>query len=354
VIFAACFCLLTLAPTGTAGHAPLGQLRADDANLAAKSRSAVLDLYSLDTELTGAEARLATLQGDVRTLRTERRSIDYQIRVAHLDARISQQRLAARLRFIYEHGTTSSLDVLMGAKSIEDAMTQLDDFNRVAAANADVLTQARLAQWHLSHLGRELSLREHALAATTLAAGDTVDELNAEHAERAAYIEQLATQRSLDSAQIARLDARAQAAAALSQQLTVASPAATATPAPAPVLSAQVGDAPAQVGAAPMQIGPTPLQLGSVPLTGARTLTVTATGYDLDGTTSTGLPVGWGIVAVDPAVIPLGTHLNIPGYGEAVAADTGSAIVGSTIDLWFPTAAQAIAWGRRTITIDVD
>ena len=50
-------------------------------------------------------------------------------------------------------------------------------------------------------------------------------------------------------------------------------------------------------------------------------------------------------------VIPLGTHMTIPGYGEAVAADTGGAIIGSTIDLWFPTVAQANAWGRRVVTI---
>ena len=64
-----------------------------------------------------------------------------------------------------------------------------------------------------------------------------------------------------------------------------------------------------------------------------------------------GCPVGWGVVAVDPSVIPLGTHMTIPGYGEAVAADTGGAVVGATIDLWFPTVAQANAWGRRTVTI---
>jgi 3D (Asp-Asp-Asp) domain-containing protein len=83
-------------------------------------------------------------------------------------------------------------------------------------------------------------------------------------------------------------------------------------------------------------------------------LTVSATAYDLPGRTSTGLPVGWGIAAVDPSVIPLGTHIVIPGYGVAVAADTGSAVVGATIDLWFPTEAQADAWGRRTVTIDVE
>jgi 3D (Asp-Asp-Asp) domain-containing protein len=81
------------------------------------------------------------------------------------------------------------------------------------------------------------------------------------------------------------------------------------------------------------------------------TLTVSSTGYSLPGHTATGMPVGWGVVAVDPSVIPLGTRLTIPGYGEGVAADVGSGVQGSEIDLWFPTLAQALAWGRRTVTI---
>ena len=64
-----------------------------------------------------------------------------------------------------------------------------------------------------------------------------------------------------------------------------------------------------------------------------------------------GLPVGWGVAAVDPSVIPLGTHMTVPGYGEAVAADVGGAVRGAVIDLWFPTVAQANAWGRRSVTV---
>ena len=82
-----------------------------------------------------------------------------------------------------------------------------------------------------------------------------------------------------------------------------------------------------------------------------RTITVQTTGYSLSGRTSSGIPVGWGVVAVDPSVIPLGTRMTIPGYGDAVAADTGSSVQGASIDLWFPTSAQAMAWGRRTVTI---
>ena len=60
-----------------------------------------------------------------------------------------------------------------------------------------------------------------------------------------------------------------------------------------------------------------------------------------------------GVVAVDPSVIPLGTRLFVPGYGPAVAADVGSAIKGTIIDLWMPSTAAARAWGRRTVTITV-
>jgi len=54
------------------------------------------------------------------------------------------------------------------------------------------------------------------------------------------------------------------------------------------------------------------------------------------GITATGVPVTKGIVAVDPNVIPLGTRLYIPGYGFAVAGDTGGGIVGDMIDLGYP------------------
>jgi 3D (Asp-Asp-Asp) domain-containing protein len=82
-------------------------------------------------------------------------------------------------------------------------------------------------------------------------------------------------------------------------------------------------------------------------------LTVTATAYSGGGSTATGLPVGFGIVAVDPTVIPLGTRMTIPGYGEGVAADTGSAVKGAWIDVWLPTEAQAEAWGTQTLTITI-
>ena len=81
---------------------------------------------------------------------------------------------------------------------------------------------------------------------------------------------------------------------------------------------------------------------------------MSATCYILAGRTATGMPVGRGVVAVDPAVIPLGSRLYIPGYGNGVAADVGGGITGNIIDLLDdPTYKECAAWGRRTVTITI-
>ncbi len=87
-------------------------------------------------------------------------------------------------------------------------------------------------------------------------------------------------------------------------------------------------------------------------------LSMVATAYSADcagcsGTTAIGRPAGHGIVAVDPSVIPLGTHLFIPGYGHAIAGDTGGSIRGRRIDLGFASNAAADAFGRRPVIVYV-
>jgi 3D (Asp-Asp-Asp) domain-containing protein len=79
----------------------------------------------------------------------------------------------------------------------------------------------------------------------------------------------------------------------------------------------------------------------------------TANCYGCTGITKSGRPAGHGIVAVDPAVIPLGSHLYIPGYGHAYAGDTGGAIRGNRIDLGFNSESDAMQFGRRPITVYV-
>ncbi|MGG1444606.1 3D domain-containing protein [Brevibacillus laterosporus] len=75
-----------------------------------------------------------------------------------------------------------------------------------------------------------------------------------------------------------------------------------------------------------------------------RVIQVKTTAYDFTNGPTKGY-LGWdlreGIVAVDPSVIPLGTHLYIEGYGYAVAADIGSKVKKNHIDLFMISPKQA-------------
>ncbi len=74
---------------------------------------------------------------------------------------------------------------------------------------------------------------------------------------------------------------------------------------------------------------------------------ITATGFDLRSNPNAK------IIAVDPSVIPLGTKVYVEGYGYATAADTGGAIKGNKIDVFFPSKSQAYSWGRKQVKIRI-
>ncbi|MBL8060059.1 MAG: G5 domain-containing protein [Chthonomonas sp.] len=69
--------------------------------------------------------------------------------------------------------------------------------------------------------------------------------------------------------------------------------------------------------------------------------------------TKMGLRAKYGVIAVDPRKIKLGTLCFVEGYGFAIAADIGSAIKGNKIDVCVPTLSEARRWGRRKVTIHV-
>ncbi|MBR2773999.1 MAG: peptidoglycan-binding protein [Selenomonadaceae bacterium] len=88
----------------------------------------------------------------------------------------------------------------------------------------------------------------------------------------------------------------------------------------------------------------------------SRVIRVEATAYSsaqpgMSAYTAMGTLCRHGVIATDPFVIPLGTRVYIPGYGYAVAEDTGGAIVGHKIDVAFDTIAECYEFGRQYIDI---
>ena len=297
------------------------QLRSANTSLAAKSHQVLLQLYSLQSRLAQSQQRIDALEAKRVRLESEEASARFQITVARNNMASARYQLGGRLRQLYIEGDVDPLAVLLGADSLDEALSALDGLNRLAQQDKDIIAQLTRAREALRKGLARLAARKAELADAVGQAKTARGDMLGAQAHQTAYLAGLRRQADLNSSQIDHLSAQASASEQVSEDLTSSGGGGSPPPPPAP------------------------------PPKGGRQMTVSSTGYCLKGTTATGIPVGWGVIAVDPAVIPLGTRMFVPGYGEGVAADTGSAVRGATIDVWFPTCSQALQWGRKTVTI---
>ena len=294
-------------------------MRRANQSLSGQAAAAQADLGSLESQLASTRARLAKLRARGEVLARKQAEARTRLRVARDGLRISQRRLADRVRALYEQGKPEPLAVILGAETLDDAVSGVEHLSRIAHDDRRYIHRARAARKNLIAVTADLAQKEAENEELRAAASDAAATLIRARAERLSRIASLAALRDSNGQRISALEASARSLAAVAS-------------APAPSATTVIPAA----GAG-----------------GSRLLTVVATGYALPGRTASGIPVGPGVVAVDPAVIPLGTRLTIPGYGQGIAADTGGAIQGARIDLWFSSEAEAFAWGRRSVTIAV-
>jgi len=312
--FGALAAVLALTAASAALAAPGAAKSGSDAatqQLDARTHQALLSLYALDSQLQGWRARVASLESAAAAIRERQASLRAELGAAQTSLKTGRRHLALQLRALYERGNVNPVAVVLGAKSLSTALRQLDDLSRVATQSRQIVVATSAARLRLLRSQHRLAREERRLERSLAAARQAEERLAAAAASRAAYVASLRAQARLQAQQVRSVEAQAQTAQQKSQALQ---PPTTSAP------------------------------------SGKRQLTVSATCYDLPGRTATGMPVGQGVVAVDPSVIPLGTRMYVPGYGNGVAADVGGGIKGNTIDLWM-TPSQCAAWGRRTVTI---
>jgi 3D (Asp-Asp-Asp) domain-containing protein len=281
-----------------------------------KTHQALLGLYALDSQVQAWRARVAKLGAAAAELRRQRATLHKELGIAQASLEVAQRQLEANIRVLYEQGTVDPVAVILGSASLSKGLRKIDDLKRIADESRKVVAATRAARTRLIRTRLQLAAKARRLAQSLAAAQQAERRAEGAAAARAAYVASLRAQAQLQASQVQSVVATAQAVQQKSQTLQ------PSTTPPPPTSS------------------------------GGRELTVSATCYDLPGKTATGMPVGPGVVAVDPSVIPLGSRMSIPGYGNGVAADTGGGIQGATIDLWM-TPSQCAAWGRRTVTITV-
>jgi 3D (Asp-Asp-Asp) domain-containing protein/peptidoglycan hydrolase CwlO-like protein len=351
--------LLFLGAPAAIGADPPGldSLRERSRELEVQSHAAVVELYALETRIAASQAELARLQARAAAVRRLQRSATRRYIAARRTLNLAQQRLGEQLRLLYQSDEPDPLAILLGATSLSEALEGLENLSRTARMTDQVIDRTRSAKVAVTAERRKLARRRAAAARAQARAAESYHALLSARSERAAYLARLRTEQQLTETQISQLEARAQEAQERAQQLAAQQQA--STPQPEQTSEEPVAQ-PDEETADDGQPQPNPAESveqeastpppTTPPPTSGRTVSVVATAYCLKGTTATGLPVGPGIVAVDPSFIPLGTRMTIPGYGEGVAADTGGAIIGNRIDLWMPCP-QADVYGSKTLTI---
>jgi len=351
-------------------------LQQQRAALERSEHGALLSLYAAESSLARARGELSRLERLRTALDREQATIRSQTAVARRSLAASQARVARTLRALYIAGDADPLAVVLGAASLDEILTGIDSLRRATAQNQRLASEARSRALELSLLQADLVAQRAAATRARDAALAAADRFARAAAERRATLGEIRARAGITAGRLGALEEQARAASRRSAEITRAttpaaapSPSRGPDPAPAPVgpepvaegadaVATDEGDAATTEAGSP-EAGPATTdpatEIGSlVPPPGqSRTVVVDAVAYHLPGRTASGLPVGPGIVAVDPRVIPLGTRLFIPGYGPGIAADTGSAVKGLLIDLWMPSTAEARRWGLRTVTITI-
>ena len=251
-------------------------------------------------------------------------------------------------------------------EQIETAISEEEKLTALEEQLADEIQTVKAAENRLKSESTALAAELTTLKGILSDNQTVLSQVKTEYADEAA---RLAAEEAQAKADAAAADAAAKAAeeqqiaessSAVAESASSASvqESAVASSATAPV--SQITDSSvASVETAPVVTITTPA-VTETPAAQGKTLVVSATAYSrheagLSNFTATGidLSVNPMVIAVDPSVIPLGSLVSVPGYGIAIAGDTGGAIVGNKIDLHMEDLNAALSFGRQTLTITI-
>lgn len=297
----------------------------------------------LDSKLAQANKIYSQAQEAQEKVKQSKSKItEYESKIAETENDIVQLKasVAKQMRAVQSNGgaTFSYIDVVASSKNLSEMITRLTNLNVVLTAEADQAKSLIEKEASLKTMKVKLEETQESLVKNQNDYQGQVDSLQSSISslkDKISSNKQLLSEMQEKAAaeQKARDEALAKSVAEVKAKAeTDKNKSSNSSPLPDPPK-------------------PTPPTTPS----GGRTLNVEATAYALNGITATGIDLSKNpiCIAVDPSVIPLNSLVEVPGYGIAIAGDTGGAIIGNIIDVHFPTNDQAIAWGRKNIQITV-
>ncbi|MHB8894760.1 MAG: 3D domain-containing protein [Candidatus Geothermincolia bacterium] len=308
--FLAVSCMVGLAASRRDGTAVAQQAPA----VSSDTDTMVKDVVTLDSEINSLKSRLSDLSTKSEALESRIETTGSKIEEQRTRLVAKRQALSARARSLYVNGRTSKLVMLVSSKGVTDYMNRADMLQKVAERDAQLIADTKKESDTLKAFLTRLKSDK-----------SEIDKVSADLRAR---------QKRLEKSRDERASVLA-AAGAKSQEVV-----------------AQTSKVEARIN----KINP-PEPVNGRP--SGRVMSMVATAYcplepGLDESTASGMRATKGVVAVDPRVIPLGTRLNVEGYGNCIAGDTGSAIKGNRIDLCYDTLEEMDAFGGyRTVRVEI-
>ena len=275
----------------------------------------VKDVVTLDSEINTLKGTLSELEGKSASLGRRIVDLDGQIATRRDKLAVQRKALAARARSLYVNGRTSKLVVLLSSTNVSDFFSREDMLQKVAERDAQFIAGVKRESESLKAAVGQLRQSKKEVDRVASDTRARQQRLEKSRAERAAVIAKAGANSPAVVSQSNKVEAKI-------QQINPPGPSVTGTPS-------------------------------------GKVMTMVATAYSpqepgLTDTTASGMRATKGVVAVDPRVIPLGTRLNVEGYGNCIAGDTGSAIKGNRIDLCFDTLEEMNSWGGyRTVRVEI-
>ncbi|RZI49115.1 3D domain-containing protein [Lactococcus kimchii] len=313
----------------------------------------------LNGELIQANAiysKAQAAQDQVNQTKTKVSELESGITQAQIDVAHLKENVANQMRAMQASGgvTLSVIDVVTSSKNLSDLVMRLTNLSVVMSAEANQVKALVEKEKALQNMKASLEENETKLV-------QEQQDYQAQVVSLQGNISSLKTKISSNQQLLSEMQAKAAAEQkahdeALAKSVADAKAAQEkAAQNQAPSATSSTASSNGATSADNSTNGNNNVNTAVLPSTGGQTLSVQATAYALNGTTAMGIDLSKNpmCIAVDPSVIPLGSMVEVPGYGIAIAGDTGGAIVGNIIDVHFPSNSQAISWGRQNLQIRI-
>lgn len=345
--------------------------------ISAELQLALNDVNETYQEVNGIRSEIEANQQTIEQTKSE---------IAETEKNIEQRKevIAERMKEVQLNSTTDrTITALLEAKDFNDFLNRAYAMSVIQKAEKEKVISLNEAKAKLDELKAaqeaaqaKLVANEKSLKTESSQLDNKMANLKAELADKKSSLEEISQAKEVEQARLTaekaqkekaekeakeaaeKAEAQKAAEAKAQQEQAAASQAQQSSAAASTTSETQTQESTQQSAAPEQPAAPAPAP--STPTTSGRTIQMQSTAYSCAESVNTfytalGIDLRQNpqVVAVDPSVVPLGSMVEVSGYGIAIAGDTGGAIKGNIVDVHFPTVEQCIQWGRRSVTLTI-